>query len=57
METTFTIIYPVQVSLTRNEGESDEDFKERAFTEADKIMESSPTEPLIHECSDSDLID
>lgn len=55
--TTFTVVYPVYVALTRMEGETDEDFKERALTQADKIMESTPTKPYIHECSNLGLID
>lgn len=56
---TATVVYPVYVTvdIPVKEYLDDEEIREMILDEADRLFDSSSITPLIHECSNEDLID
>lgn len=46
-----TVIYPIMVEIEVPDDISPEDATELILQEADRIMETSGSSPIVHECS------
>lgn len=54
---TATVNYPVYVQVEVDENMSNEDIEKIIIHESIKGIESGAVNPVIHDCSDPDLID
>jgi hypothetical protein len=54
---TATVNFPCYVQVEIDENATEDEKREAILNQADHILETSSIDPIIHECSDEDLID